>query len=106
MLAKRHRLSRRDVETLKLAGNKKKIQNALLIYLDIGDPVRFGVSISKKVVRNAVDRNRIRRQIFARIRLHPAYCNGKSAKSVLIKLQKNLADSSEFDTLIENVFEI
>lgn len=53
------------------SNNKKKIiihTPSFFVVVDQGDHFKAGVSISKKIYKNAVDRNRIRRTVFDALR--------------------------------------
>lgn len=64
MLPKTNRLTRLDVETLKKQGHKLNSNSFLFLYL-VGDDntSKFGVLVSKKISKNAVYRNTLKRKI-------------------------------------------
>lgn len=62
MISKAFRLSRKEAEVLK---NGKSVFTTLVSLRAVASPTpRFSVSVSKKVAKQAVDRNRIRRRCY------------------------------------------
>lgn len=104
MLAKKYRLSSRECLLLKSSGKRKNTKSALIISDDIGSPAKFGVAVPKSVAKTAVTRNRIRRRLYERIRLHPAINEAK--KSVLIVLHQPIEDGVEFDKIVDDIFKV
>lgn len=69
MLAKKNRLSRKEIEAIK--GKKLPITQGKffgLIFQPVAAEKKFAVIISSRVSKKAVERNRIKRQLFEAIR--------------------------------------
>ncbi|MFZ3020424.1 MAG: ribonuclease P protein component [Minisyncoccia bacterium] len=66
MLPKKNRLSKKEI--LELLPKAKTVRGNFLFlkfkYVDAGKPFKAGVSISKKVAKKAVERNKVRRIIY------------------------------------------
>ncbi|MCK5608597.1 ribonuclease P protein component [Candidatus Pacearchaeota archaeon] len=78
MLNKKNRIGNKQViENLYRKGQLFKNQYLVFKYETTNDPSQFAVSVSKKIDKKAVKRNRIRRQIQEAIRIN------------LTKLEKN-----------------
>jgi ribonuclease P protein component len=68
MLAKRERLSREQFQSFFKSGRRRHCDMATVVYTPY--PTFHGsVVVSKKVAKKAVDRNRIRRQVYAQLYL-------------------------------------
>ena len=65
MLPSKDRLSFREVEEIFEKGERRAAPLLSLIFLPSKDRTAFGVTVSKKVAQNAVDRNKIRRRIYS-----------------------------------------
>lgn len=71
-LGKNKRLkSKKDIETLLKSGNKIKDGALILIYNNLeNSTTKIGVSVQKKLFKNAVDRNKIKRLMREAYRLN------------------------------------
>ncbi|MFH1183341.1 MAG: ribonuclease P protein component [Candidatus Moraniibacteriota bacterium] len=66
MLPKQYRLNRADFDIVYKKGRRVRGKNFGLIYLvsdDKNEPSKIGIVVSKKVLKNAVDRNKLKRQV-------------------------------------------
>lgn len=106
MLSKSHRLSRKDFELVFKKGRRLRSNNFNLILLlqeDPKQPIQFGVAVSKKAYRKAVDRNKIKRQIRSAVRQKILAGLEKSYKIVIMAfpVPKPLKYKEIEDELIE-----
>ena len=75
----------KKIETLFEKGFMLKEKNILLKGYDFGEKESFfGVSVSKRFFKSAVDRNRIKRQLRSVVRKSPAIANIKKGVSFFI----------------------
>ena len=75
----------KKIETLFEKGFVLKEKNILLKVYDFGeDESFFGVSVSKRFFKSAVDRNRIKRQLRSIVRKSPAIADIKKGVSFFI----------------------
>lgn len=75
----------KKIETLFEKGFMLKEKNILLKGYDFGEEESFfGVSVSKRFFKSAVDRNRIKRQLRSIVRKSPAIANIKKGVSFFI----------------------
>lgn len=68
MLPKQYRLSRADFEAVYKKGRRVRGKSFGLVFLaseNKNEPSKLGIVVSKKVLKNAVDRNKLKRQIRA-----------------------------------------
>lgn len=71
MFAKKNRLTRKAFSRFFTSGKRFHGPSFQLIYssvLEDGVPFKVAASVSKKVYKNAVDRNRLRRQMYHAVR--------------------------------------
>ena len=93
MLAKRYRFhSRGGVKYTYKNGKTIRIPNMSLVYANnFRNRQRFAVVISKKVIKSAVGRNRVRRRVYEAIRLNlPEFRDKKDC--IFIVYSKNIKD--------------
>jgi ribonuclease P protein component len=83
MFNKAHRINSREFSELFKTGKKIHSDTFFIIYKQDDKPARYAVSVSKKKAKHAIDRNRIRRQIYAHLREYSAQQTG--AYIVVIK---------------------
>ena len=84
----------KKIETLFEKGFLLKEKNILLKGYDFGEEESFfGVSVSKRFFKSAVDRNRIKRQLRTIVRKSPAIADIKKGVSffIIYNTSKNLA---------------
>ncbi len=67
MLAKKNRLSRKDVLSVVSRGRSLRGKVLFLKYVSPANVLQAGVSVSKKVAKSAVARNRMRRAVYRAI---------------------------------------
>lgn len=92
----------KKIETLFEKGFMIKEKNILLKGYDFGEEeCFFGVSVSKRFFKSAVDRNRIKRQLRSVVRKSPAIANIKKGVSFFIIY--NTPKALEFDEIKEKV---
>ena len=92
----------KKIETLFEKGFILKEKNILLKGYDFGEEESFfGVSVSKRFFKSAVDRNRIKRQLRNVVRKSPAIANIKKGVSFFIIY--NTPKVLEFDEIKEKV---
>ena len=90
----------KKIETLFEKGFLLKEKNILLKGYDFGEEESFfGVSVSKKFFKSAVDRNRIKRQLRSVVRKSPAIADIKKGVSFFIIY--NTSKALEFDEIKE-----
>ncbi|MFM2414412.1 MAG: Ribonuclease [Candidatus Parcubacteria bacterium] len=63
MLPKKHRLSRRDIAQVEKQGQRLRFPAFVCLFRGC-DAFGVGISVSKKVAKDSVARNRIRRRIY------------------------------------------
>lgn len=67
MLSKQNKLNTFDLKELKKAG--KRVHSTLFSVTYMASPTqKYGISITKKTYKNAVDRNKAKRRVFAAIK--------------------------------------
>lgn len=92
----------KKIETLFEKGFLLKEKNILLKGYDFGEEESFfGVSVSKKLFKSAVDRNRIKRQLRNIVRKSPAIADIKKGVSFFIIY--NTPNVLSFDVIEEKV---
>ena len=92
----------KKIETLFEKGFVLKEKNILLRAYDFGEEESFfGVSVSKRFFKSAVDRNRIKRQLRSIVRKSPAIANIK--KGVSFFLIYNTPKALRFNEIKEKV---
>ena len=92
----------KKIETLFKKGFMLKEKNILLKGYDFGEEESFfGVSVSKRFFKSAVDRNRIKRQLRSIVRKSPAIANIKKGVSFFIIY--NTSKALGFDEIEEKV---
>ena len=92
----------KKIETLFEKGFMLKEKNILLKGYDFGEEESFfGVSVSKRFFKSAVDRNRIKRQLRSIVRKSPAIANIKKGVSFFIIY--NTPKALGFDEIEEKV---
>ena len=92
----------KKIETLFEKGFVLKEKNILLRAYDFGEEESFfGVSVSKRFFKSAVDRNRIKRQLRSIVRKSPAVANIK--KGVSFFLIYNTPKTLGFNEIKEKV---
>ena len=92
----------KKIETLFEKGFVLKEKNILLRAYDFGEEESFfGVSVSKRFFKSAVDRNRIKRQLRGVVRKSPAVANIK--KGVSFFLIYNTPKALGFNEIKEKV---
>ena len=92
----------KKIETLFEKGFMLKEKNILLKGYDFAEEESFfGVSVSKKFFKSAVDRNRIKRQLRSAVRKSPAIADIKKGVSFFIIY--NTPKVMEFDDIEINV---
>ena len=92
----------KKIETLFEKGFLLKEKNILLKGYDFGEEESFfGVSVSKRFFKSAVDRNRIKRQLRNVVRKSPAIVNIKKGVSFFIIY--NTPNVLSFDVIEEKV---
>ena len=92
----------KKIETLFEKGFLLKEKNILLKGYDFGEEESFfGVSVSKRFFKSAVDRNRIKRQLRSVVRKSPATADIKKGVSFFIIY--NTSNVLEFDEIKEKV---
>ena len=92
----------KKIETLFEKGFVLKEKNILLRAYDFGEEESFfGVSVSKRFFKSAVDRNRIKRQLRSIVRKSPAVANIK--KGVSFFLIYNTPKALGFNEIKEKV---
>lgn len=76
-LSKREKLrSRKEILSVQNRGTKIHTKDFILVYRALeGDTSRFAVTVSKKVDKRAVVRNKIKRQVRALFRTHKKFFN-------------------------------
>ena len=67
MLPSKDRLSFREVETVLKSGRRKPAALFSVSFLSPTERSAFAVTVSKKIAKNAPDRNKIRRRIYSAI---------------------------------------
>lgn len=67
MLPSKSRLTFREVALVFEKGSRRTAPLFSMIFLKPADRAAFGVTVSKKVAKNAVDRNKIRRRIYSTV---------------------------------------
>ncbi|MFC1653692.1 ribonuclease P protein component [Patescibacteria group bacterium] len=66
MISKAYRLNRSDVEIVKTSSKKERSPLFTLLYSpNKKNHCRFSVIVSKKIAKNATDRNRLKRKIYS-----------------------------------------
>lgn len=102
MLKKESRLSRVEIQTLKLSSKQNKVIQGKffgLIYQKTNQPGKFGLIISNKVVAKAVERNKIKRLLYFAVNKNLSSSKGQ----FLFLAKRNCANASleEFEKEME-----
>jgi len=101
MLPKSQRLSVRDIASL---SNGKGVFGSLLsIRYLFTSQTKFSVSVSKKIAKNAVDRNRIRRRVYTAIRT--ANLNIKKSAFIMV-IPKKDCEKAQISSIKEEISSI
>lgn len=88
MLPKTKRLGSKDITKLRTGG--KRVNNALFSVLYKASPVsKFSVSVSKKIYKNATDRNTAKRKVLAIIKDISPIITVSAEYSISIRTQIN-----------------
>ena len=89
MIARKYRLNRENIDFILKKGKLLKSRFFLIrIVQNSLEFNRFALIVSKKIHKKAVDRNKLRRQIFESIRLNMPLNNLKKSDIVLIPKKK------------------
>lgn len=96
MLAKKHRLNSVQFNAVFKGGKKKHGKDFMIIYVT-SDETRLAVTISKKKAKKAVERVRVRRQIYEYIRKN--LLQNMSGSYIVMAKEKEF-DLSELDSLL------
>lgn len=95
MLSKQSRLTKQRVEHILKKGNKKQSRYFIFRYLkSFDDKNHFGILISAKTLKQAVKRNKVRRQIYNLVRTQPF-----SKKFDILIIVKPSATNLDFTSL-------
>jgi ribonuclease P protein component len=103
MLAKKYRFhSRGGVRFTYQKGKTIRTPKMSLVHNDNSrGHQRFAVVISKKVIKSAVGRNRVRRRVYEAIRMNLPYF--KDAKDCIFVIYSKEVRETDFNTLIKMV---
>ena len=95
----------KKIETLFEKGFLLKEKNILLKGYDFGEEESFfGVSVSKRFFKSAVDRNRIKRQLRSIVRKSPAIADMKKGVSFFIIYNTNKTFAfGELENIMKNL---
>ncbi len=99
MLPSKDRLRFREVEEVFKKGQRKATPFFSATFLSGADRTAFGVSVSKKVMKNASDRNKIRRRIYSVLSKFKKY---KSNTHVVFTPKKDVL-GMPFETLKKEI---
>ncbi|MBX4209393.1 ribonuclease P protein component [Candidatus Parcubacteria bacterium] len=100
MLKKRDRLTTKEIESLSRPGQGKSVHGALFS-LRFSPSVRakLSVSVSKKVAARAVDRNRLRRRVYAAAEATIGGAKRSGQPAFVLLMPKKECASLPFDRL-------
>jgi ribonuclease P protein component len=101
MLSRPYRLTEEDFKKIEAEGTISQFADFGVTLIERGDaePSRFGLIVSKKIARDAVDRNRIKRAIREAVR--QSLWQIKKGVSVLFLTKTTIANKSTEAIMIE-----
>ena len=102
MIAKNRRLTKEQVKYIQKKGDKFESKLFIIKHKDTQDPAKYCIIISKKFAAKAVERNKLRRQIYEIIRKNEP----ESVSKNLILIPKKSVSTKTYQEIEDDINEI